>query len=150
MLERTPEEISDLKKSKLFYKFNRYVFCYYYPFVFLITGIGLAEYLIVRAKNKLSENDLTLEVGMGRIPYYRLYNRGDYVGVDWHPINVRGMRRLAKFFGVDGDHLEEHVVADNFYLPFREGAFDKIVNVGGNGDPEECLRVLREDGEVVI
>jgi hypothetical protein len=136
-------------QGKGFYTFFKTLFTYVYPIAALITGISPIEYSIVTLKSRFSETDKTLEVGTGGIPYYRFFRKGDYVGVDWYPTNVRNIRRIAKFFGVDRKYLEEHIVADNNFLPFREGVFDKVVRVRGFSNDKECARVLKECGKKI-
>ncbi len=106
------------------------------------------QYLGLDEAAEFSKDDYVLEVGIGKFPFYKLYRKGRFVGVDWYAENVTAAKKLSSALSVR-ENNDEYVVADNRRLPFKDGSFDKVVSVNGFESHSECMRVLRGGGEFV-
>ncbi|MFH0711115.1 MAG: hypothetical protein V1944_00900 [Candidatus Aenigmatarchaeota archaeon] len=128
-------------------------FRYVWPLFPLMCPPYLLMYAYLRFGYKHSEGDRTLELGIGKVPYYKIYNKGDFVGVDSIHGNAKTNRTLSKIFRKNGhDHIEEHVVCVYKNLPFRTGIFDNVFSVWGcEGDSYEEVveKNFREIGRVM-
>ena len=138
-----PDLISTLYKAeKGFYQ-------YVWPIFPLLFPPYLLQYAYIRFGIKHAENDRTLELGVGKVPYYKIYNKGDFVGVDAIHGNAKTVHILSKILRLKkNDHLDEHVVAVYRNLPFRSGIFDNIVSVWGC-ETETSFREVRENYEEI-
>lgn len=124
-----------------------------WPFLVTLEPLGLIDrigvYLGIKLASDSPKEDFTLEVGAGAIPFYKIYNRGEIVLVDWQTHLLRINRVLSKILHLRGKNDVDYVVADNGHLPFRQDAFDKVTSAFGFENSIEELRVLKRDGIVL-
>ena len=146
-------------------RLQRLLYNIYAPFYDIAEGrlarlLGFSEEELrtrVVAHMRLGESDSVLEVCVGtggNVPYFRKYTSGLIVGLDISPQMLEVCRRRSER---EGWSRLELLLGCAEYLPFMDGAFDRVLIGGGIShfsDPARALweagRVVRRRGRVVV